>query len=1142
MYSNAATFMPSLPAGTDVPLDECFPIDDVPARSPHCISWGPHNILQVCTRWSISFHLTSLLTPARQLQIRHHPLCHRTDVESMEVVVGAKWSTSLMPEVFYPASARLCAQTTSNLVVYRVSRNGTARVKVSYGIGIACCRGGSRSSLSVDTHGESASGAPSERVKPSSTADAGGNDGDSARSKSAASRKRKPAAKTVTAPRVKRTATTAAQKRQRRRGKESSDESESEVESTSTSSSSSSHTSSSGSDSDSGSDSEVKTSRSRAAAPKRGDRRAAAVATSSAPADNGNDRGGETAVFGATRGSLHNRTGSSVPQRSSAAAMEHETADPLKDSDTTLLDYTWLSNDELVVLSSRGLHVVPFYGELSDDESPQVRNLPPPVYTWNGREDVAALGFAGSTPTCFAPTAASGLASQATASTLSFLKRTLVVASPYLLRVVHIPADAPKPCSPAAARLLHYVEVPALLSVPTAVCAVAVALGRSTGALSDVDAADIIVFLAAPSLVLRGRFTLVIPPSTPSAPSASLRTSTWTTDAQFGPDQLVGEISLRALLVAPFAAEVPTALTDVARSSSAVPAVTASTTATSSMAPSGSLCTAVVGVGERALFQYLLSGPSCVTLFQCPLLAGHSEMPARRCAGVTGVALHPAGSVAVVAVQSGHTNQEPVHLWPVTIDDPGSWLRRFVELAGVLREQEGEANNNRKRDAPSTGSPPAAGAAAANNDAGRSYCDTRSLLRSQVSDAFFLRERLLGGSTAQSGALHRYAHMLQETFQMPSHETLKQIRAFGLAREAAARLASPLIADLHLRRAYLQLRAQYGLELFLRWPLPLSASESDEQEGCVVSLFASLSEMESKAMSWPWWRLLRHIWASCPWDKPVLHELILSNAIRILAKRHGYANMAVDASERFRERAPSDTNAKAGMRGQGVTVDASKCSTDPDTVDVDGARCYVEAYVRRQEEMLNSAAKDGGANTLPPGSSIVVLTAADCEPPALRSSREKSTGKKNGEDHWKQVHWCISQAWVSTLKDFLACVAGGKKTDALLASPPSSSKASSSPAVGAREQIRFPCSLCDRDSAVMFRMSLSSTSHHVPLSVEAAASLSSSVVAHTTLFSGTTFSPLSFFSPDYVLTRCFSCGLSDYADGPLCRVCGGLLE
>jgi hypothetical protein len=1076
---------PALPIGNDVPLDECFPIDEAPARSANCISFGPHNILQVCSQWTISFFLGSLLVPAQQCQIRHHPLCHRNALESVETVVGAKWSTSLLPEVFYPATARVCVQTTSNLVVYRVSRHGAARVEASKGIGIACCRRRhAKDTNSVaNASRETARSTPSRKGKPCATTGSAQGSGDDfvLLTSTTSSCKRKVSAKVSGAPekKKKKVVRAAAQKQKPRRrdsGDDDDDDDEDDSD-TSISSSSSSSTDDRGSRSSSSgsnnprSDSKAKTSAADAAISMCGGRRGSATA--------------------------------------SGACLNHDAGDALTHSSSaTVVDYLWLSNDNLVILSTRGLHLVSFYGDLSDDVNPQIRDLPPPVYTWGGVADTAALGFGGPTPVCLAPVATSGLSAQA-ASTHAFLRRALVVASPYLMRVLHVSSDAPQEGTPAKVQLIQLVEVPSLFSVPTAICCVASPPASASVAPSDqTDSVDVVAFVAAPSLILRGRFTLpVYSSSTASVPLPS-RTSTWTPDALFGPDQLVGEVGLRGLLVAPFTVEVP---------STPGSAWSLSTTPTTSRV----MCTSVLGIGERSLVQYLLWGPSYVTLFQCPLLAGRSEMPLHKCAGVSGVALHPTGTVAVMVLQSGHSSLEPMHLLPVSVDGADSWLRRFVEFSGAV-----------------TGEGDGPAAAQQQQDSSQHWCSTKSLARRQLSCSYFMRECLLCGSTAHSSDLHRYADVLHETQQMPSIETLRNCRALAEPRGVAAPSPALLIPDLGLRHTYLQLRSQHGVALFLRWPLPPTPSVNTEAGDFVTAAFASAGEMEAIAASWPWWRLLRHIWGSCPWDRPVLQELLLSNAVRIVAKWCGYANMAFSNTEFFRKRRGTETRDGVTQHPQAASMDASRCATEPDTVDVDGARCFIEGYVQQQEAQLRRAAQ-GGADSAASSHFVAVLTAADCESSALLSLRVKgprSITKASCDQLQTRVHWCVSQPWVSALKDFLAATNNENLC-------PSDSTA------GASDRVRFPCSLCDRDNVATFDMSLSSTSRHVPLSSEAAddggsstVASASSAAAHTTLFSGTTFCPLSFFSPDYVLTRCLACGLSDYADGPLCRVCGGLLE
>lgn len=1196
-----------LPVGTDVPLDECFPVDDAPARSPDCVSFGPHNVLQVCSRWSIAFFLSNLLSPARQCQIRHHPLCHRSDLESIETVVGAKWSPSLLPEVFYPACARVCVQTTSNLVVYRVARRGAGRVEVSGGVGIACCRRCTRYTAKADSPPKASGKASSKAAKSSTNATVAPNtaaaaaaaevDGAAVQevgshapsapaSTTGASPKRKPSAKTAK-PTAATSKKTAAPVRKRQRQSRSSDSSEvddgsdsnADTESdSSSSSSSSSETSSSSSSDSSDSDakgkpaSKAKRTPAQGASKKRGERVVKAAMSS---------KKGE-----ALEGKQIESTQSNSPTAASPRADlgtsrclpveveddEAENAWPTFRSEAALVDYLWLDNDDLVVLTTHGLHVVSFYGDFSDEDGPVVRDLPPPLYTWGSRDDVAHLGFQAPAPVCFSAIAADALgalAGPAAGNPLTRLRRTVVAASPYLLRVLHVSAAAHAPGSRAKVQLVQYVEVPALVSIPSAVCAVAATLrshptAPSTSSATDTsDAAETVVFLAAPCLVLRGRITLSLPATTAASSELPLGATRWTADGHFGPDQIAGEVSLRAFAVAPFAAASFEPWSDAAPGSTSLTSSTASerpaTAATASRSITA-VSTAVLGIGERALVEFLLAGPSSVTLFQCPLLAGRTAMPAQKCAGVAGVALHPGGAVAMLALQSGHARREPLHLQPVVVDNERGWLRRFIELAGVLRTAPSDravntdAFQNRDSDRALSG-------LYGDNEAetGTPECTTVTLVHKQASEAYFLRERLLGGSTAQSSDLHRYAQVWHVAHQMPSEDTLRHYRAGSVPRPHALS-----IADLDFRHVYLQRRTQHGVALFLRWPLPTSAAVPSQT--AAASVFASASEMAAQAAAWPWWRLLRHIWASCPWDRPVLQELVLSNAICILAKRHGYANMAFAVSERYRERdGESAAAAAAAAPVQGTLVDPSTCSTDPDTVDVDGARCYVEAYVRQQEEVLKLAlaGEAGGALSSSVGASSVVLTAADCATAAVAccDSQSQRSGRASSMEQARQVHWCVSEAWVQMLKAFLASISGGATSSAVAGASSSSAllptkevsatAVSDSPITAAPRVARFPCSLCDRDKAAVLDLSLSCTSLHTPPlsssaddsgSAETTLSSSAAPVAHTTLFSGTTFSPLSFFSPDYVLTRCVACGLSDYADGPLCRVCGGLLE
>ncbi|KEG15515.1 hypothetical protein DQ04_00051100 [Trypanosoma grayi] len=84
---------------------------------------------------------------------------------------------------------------------------------------------------------------------------------------------------------------------------------------------------------------------------------------------------------------------------------------------------------------------------------------------------------------------------------------------------------------------------------------------------------------------------------------------------------------------------------------------------------------------------------------------------------------------------------------------------------------------------------------------------------------------------------------------------------------------------------------------------------------------------------------------------------------------------------------------------------------------------------------------------------------------------------------------------------------------------------------------RFPCSVCGKEEQTLLTMSLSSKM----ASEQRRDKQDCSDGLHFTVFSGSTFTPLSFFAEDDVVSRCQSCGMYDYAEGPHCRVCDGLM-
>ncbi|GET93629.1 hypothetical protein, conserved [Leishmania tarentolae] len=1064
-----------LPSGTEVAVEKCFPVDDAPARSADCISWGPHNVLQVCTRWTVSMYLASLLTPACQRSVRHHPLAHRIDGESVEVVVGAKWSTALLPEVYYPATARLCVQTTSNLVVYRVSRHEANRVVTSHGIGIACCRGG-LARLPAHSDGIVGEGSPSERPLSCSPTVERPSIGKRNRGATKTSVKGRPRAKTKSST----TKTSTAARRKRRQGSCSTANGSSDDEDASRSNSDASSSSSG---------SQILATRfvpqSRAAA---------------AGADNSGSLHGGATSAPVSEGSPYRR-------RAATNAVDVDTAST--DNDVgSVVDYTWLDQDDLLVLTSQGLHLVALAGDLSDDDGPVTHSLPPPLYRWGGEDEVAHLGFRGPAPFCMAVLFPDGLVgSTATASALARLRRVVVIASPYMLRVIHVTRSSPTNRA-GVVHLAYTMEVPLLTSVPTSVCAVAVRCAEQRAAqVADPPQGlevEVVVFVSAPGAVIRGRFVLTQLPSTSESVVLSpCRRIVFQVDAQYGSNILVGEVCLRRLMVVPFVAYSKVAGAGVGSEGACIDS------------PNSELhdaAVAVLGIGEKSVYEFLACGPSSTVLIQCPMLAGCSEMPPRRCAGISGVALHLSGTLAVAAVQTGQANHEPTHLWPVSVDMRGGWLRRLVEL-GTLFPDTGVDTLHKES---------AFGGAVEPCDSSRSI--VQSMLLQQASASFFLHEQLFPGSVAQSSEIHRYAQAHQRAHQLPTKEMLHDYRR-SMMPGCVASSRMPSLADMSARRRYLQLRTQYGVDLFLRWPLQ-SSTVAGHAASSISSVFASPASMQAMQASWPWRLLLQHIGATCPWDGPVLSELVLSNAVRILAKRYRYANMTREGSESFRDSATT-------------TAESAHCATKPDALDVDGAIAFVEAYIKAQKIAVRQT--NGGRQTASL-SSPHLITAADCAESTGADRENERLPRKVARDAPQlaaKVHWLVSSTWVSSLEAFLEATAYTHRRGADISSAVGCiASETSSPHL-------FPCSLCDRSTCVHFLLSLSSTSTHLPAGDDAEVVRDASgatPVSHTTLFSGTTLSPLSFFSEDYVLTRCLACGLSDFADGPWCRVCGGMLE
>lgn len=1055
---------PSTSSGTVVALEGTFPVDDAPARSTDCVGWGPHNVLQVCSRWFVSFYLASLLSPDCQRGVRDHPLTHRRiEADSLEVIVGAKWSHALLPEVFYPATARLCVQTTSNLIVYRVSRHGTGRVHASHGIGLVCC--GSGYQAPPNERGASSQGSappPAPMEGDSSAAPPlapGGAAGGAAPAKSG---KKAP-------PKASKAKTAATTRKRRRRA----------CSDSSTSSDDSSSASSTGtSDAD---DEERVASRSRRAT--QGARRA----TSSPRASAAKPRKGDAPAPKKTRAAPSPSREATGQQSSGRNSESGPTAEQLatQDGDVALIDYHWLDQDELAVVTTKGLHLVSMLGDTSDEDAPATRHLLPPLHRWGSPEEDAALGFRAPAPVCAAALFTDGLCLTAPAPALAHLRRVILVASPFFLRVLHVTRG-----TPPAVRLLQVVEMPQLQSVPASLCVVALPSptphptensmrASGSGGGGEEPGADIVAFVAVPGAVLRCRFRLTS--AAPAIPRARCHAETVQVEACYSLEAAVGEVCLRRLMPVPFV----TGRVTAHGSAEAGDAAEAGS-------GSRSVAVAVLGVCERTVLGFTPDGPSLSLFLQCPLVLGCSDMPAHRCAGVCGVAVHASGTLALAAVQTGQAAHEPLHLWPVCADTPDGWLARLAALGGLVLEPARQLQSERARSRAGDG-------AAAQRGRGL-LC---SMLQRQTSTSFFVHEQLFAGAAAPvTLELHRYWHARERAHAPPSPEALEELRRLAASDGLGACARMVPATDVLLRRRYLELRAEYATSLFLRSPppgagslLPGTTGDDDADAGVSASLLLAPAALASLVVGWPWWRLLRHLRLTCPWDRPVVSELVVANAVLVLAKRYSYAKTAPQASETLRDSAASTSTPANGRvvgahEGLSTTAEAVvSCATRADALDVDGAIAFVEAYVRAQRAALRLETSSTAAS----------------------------------------AHWCVSESWVSSLQAFLNATAYRHRSGA-------------EPASDTAAPHLFPCSLCDREGSVQLRLGLASTSTHVPPPSPGTATPASAAPArHTTLFSGATLSPLSFFSEECVLTRCLACGLGDFADGPLCRVCGGLL-
>lgn len=1082
---------------TPILLDEAFPVAEPPACGHECVSWGPHNVLLLATRWSVHLYTDDLRKPAGAVRLRHHPLCYRRADEAADDVVSAKWARGLVPEGRYPAEARVCVRTSGNLVVYRVARHGSAgEVVVSKGIGIganyhpndlAAVPGGimPRSTEEHDAPNDSPTPQPPPR-KP--------------RVRGSRGRRAVPQPKVVK-PSRKVPATRRGRGRTKRQvpspRSESTSSERTEESASCSSSGGESEGSDSGSEADSHSSSSSSSSSSESEQRKRRRRRAAARKAAKkrpppARAAAGKRRRQEAAdEDGDGRDSnAEERSADSSLAASSAAASASLSQDArgVQRRDTTrrgvalgprkrhvVLDCMWLPGDTLVVVTTLGVHLVPLLDDFSDDDAPQVRPLPPPSHGFAddcvGRERTAL-------PCC---AAIASVRSSAAGRMEAGGRHLLLVASPFLLRVCTL--------TTTTAGLLYYVDVPLLASVPSCISAVVeraweddVSL-RPTNATASPPALQLSILVSSPSGTFRGRACL--PPREPAslageggAPSALA----WEHLAVFSSKGFTEDPLLRGWCEFPTHHIAARATAEDAKRSGGEEA---------ERPPSPPCESVTVAVGHRCLHGFVTRGSrshqTTITLFRCPSLATATEVPADAAVSVCGVALHSSCALGIVAVKTGFPGRDPVHLLPFVASDPEGFVYRVLSANAAVEAEEDATPAGR-----------AEGRAKQFSSTTQQHVRQRflwALWKHQRRVDYFTWEPLFVRNKEEVG-LRLYADAWARLHRPPP--------ASPSAGAVAVRVPAPLLSGGEgLRELYCRVRDALGVSMFFRSPVPdLSSADS--------AAFAD----SDKAPSWSWWSALLALWQRFPWEGTPIAEMALANAVMVVAKRAGYNNAALSPGEEFLEDAspPSGGGWSSDATTTASSASVASAASSPWTYSVTGAMDYVHLYLEAQRENLlarrpREGTEVGGTRT---------------------QSRSTAVDHPQRLEHLPHIAlWACSEPWVRSVEAFVkVCAPRCSFTG------------------GCYERHRFPCSVCGcPDAAQLCARTFSCSSLHKPKGDSCASErCERREEAHTTVFSAKTFCPLSMFSQEAVLTRCVSCGLADFAAGPCCRVCGGLLQ
>ncbi|RNF08619.1 hypothetical protein TraAM80_02645 [Trypanosoma rangeli] len=488
-----------------------------------------------------------------------------------------------------------------------------------------------------------------------------------------------------------------------------------------------------------------------------------------------------------------------------AAAAEYDSNDRIQllaGAGWCVISYEWFPLDLLVVVTLGGVYLLNLAGDTSDETALQLRLFPPPVFRFTGSPVASLL------PSC--ATRVIGCGGK---------DNRLVVACPFWLRVFTV--------STAHVQLTHYVEVPPLCGIPTALCSM----------MTDETNSTLRVFVSAPMCVLEG--SLVVDALDDVYGRGEAMQVNWTTLGSWTAESDLGdEITVRRFLAIPLTSFAPLearTATDLQR--------TGVTAMDGSRTPY-----LVLAVSQRRLMGFV--GRQCVELIRCMRMDG-SVYPRDVALELSGVAIHPSCNMAVLGIRVGMRRYPPFQLMPVSVNTEGGFLLRLLQL----QEGFGFLSNAKLNAASTSAVAPATTKASLDNV-------LHALWSRQQSTSYFMWEELLpsnsvGAATAQ--LWQRESRSVSEASMMKEEEVKDEQNGTNVAASFFSSYCRVVGA---LRWGYLEQRQKYGLELFLRFP-------------------------EANAA---WRQTLLCIWRRCPGDTALM-ELVLANAVRCMAEEVHYAGL-----------------------------------------------------------------------------------------------------------------------------------------------------------------------------------------------------------------------------------------------------------